>query len=256
MARGLVGSQWPEVFGDLQAVAGDLRRLDCDARYRKDVWAFVRECVITIDEVDARAPLKPFCVAVCLGCVRYFGETPTNCPECGAQLVPMAYLELIARQWQSGTPSILIVPKARRMRMTWLMVACHVWLALTRRNANIFFVSSKEEKSAELVERAKGIVARLPPDRMMPVPTYHRNSPPELRFLETGSKILGVPEGADQLRQYTATAVFADELGSWEWPRAAYAAIKPTIEGGGRLTIVSSAYPGFFRELVAGEALG
>ena len=248
---------WPEVFEDLAGVGRDLARLDAEARYRRDAWAFVRECVLTVDELDPEHPVKPFPVAVCLPCQRYLGdETARECPKCGGRGVALAYLEALAKQWQAGQPPLLLVPKARRMRLTWLFVALHVWLAWTRPLARIFFVSSKEEKSAELIERARGILARLPPDRCGPLRVAGKNSPPEVTLVDTGAKILGVPEGSDQLRQYTATAILADEFGTWEWPRSAFAAMRPCIDGGGRLTLLSSAWPGFWRELCAGEALG
>ena len=248
---------WPEVFGDLQAVEQDLTRIDAEARYRAEAWSFIRECVTTVDELDPVTPIKAFPVGVCRGCQRYLGSAEeTRCLRCGRGGEPLAYLEMLARQWQSGEPALLVVPKARRMRLTWLFVALHVWLAWSRPKSNVFFVSSKEEKSAELVERARGIMARLPPDKVVPFKVHHKNSPPEIRLLHNGAKIWGVSEGADQLRQFTATAILADEFGTWEWPRAAFTAMKPSIDGGGQLTILSSAYPGFFRELVAGEALG
>jgi hypothetical protein len=133
-------------------------------------------------------------------------------------------------------------------------VALHTWLACHQAHANVFLVSSHEGKSAELVERAAGILARLPePFR----PRVRRTeTPPCLRFVDTGSQILGVAEGAHALRQYTASAILADELSTWTWPRASYTAMLPTIEGGGRLTIVSSAFPGVWREIVTGELLG
>ena len=246
---------WPEVFGDLAGIERDLQRIGYEQRYQADAWAWVTECVTTVDELDPITPIKAFPVAVCGRDGKYLPHQ-ARCPKCGGAGQPLTYLEALARQWQSASPSLLIVPKARRMRLTWLFVSLHVWLAWTQRKANIFFVSSKEEKSAELVERATGIVARWPVDKLGPLRVQHRNSPPELRFLDNGSKIVGVPEGPDQLRQFTATAVFADELGTYESPRACFSAMKPTIDGGGRLTILSSAYPGFYRELVAGEALG
>jgi hypothetical protein len=46
------------------------------------------------------------------------------------------------------------------------------------------------------------------------------------------------------------TAIFGDECAFWEHARAFYAASKPTIDGGGRITLVSSASPGFFQQLV------
>jgi hypothetical protein len=256
--RGLqVEGAWPEVFGDLQAVEADLTRIDAEARYRRDAWSFIRECVTTVDELDPETPIKPFPVGVCVRCQRYLGHPDRQrCPRCGQPGQPLGYLEHLARQWQTGEPALLVVPKARRMRLTWLFVALHVWLAWSRPKANVFFVSSKEEKSAELVERARGILARLPTDRVVPFKVHHKNSPPEIRLLGNGAKIWGISEGADQLRQYTATAILADEFGHWEWPRNAFTAMRPCIDGGGRLTILSSAYPGFYRELVAGEALG
>jgi hypothetical protein len=148
------------------------------------------------------------------------------------------------------------VPKARRMRLTWCFVALHVWLALQRPHANIFFVSSKEEKSAELVERARGILARLPEHGGGGRPLESRMGPPSVRLIDTNASITGVAEGADQLRQFTSTAILADEFGTWQWPRAAYAAMRPTMDGGGRITILSSAWPGFWAELIRGEALG
>jgi hypothetical protein len=246
------------LLGDLTQAQADLDRVDAERRYRADAWAWVRECVWTVDELDPRTPIKAFPVAVCLGCGRYAGHGATRCAGChdDGRLARLDYLEVLTRQWQSGSPALLLVPKARRMRLTWLFVALHVWLAWTRPLARIFFVSSKEEKSAELIERARGILARLPKDTLGPIPLLAKNSPPEVTLQSTGAKILGVPEGSDQLRQYTATAILADEFGTWEWPRSAFAAMRPCIDGGGRLTLLSSAWPGFWRELVAGEALG
>jgi hypothetical protein len=244
-------------LGDFEATAADLDRIEREGRYREDAWTFVKECVFTVDELDPRTPVKAFPVAVCIACGQYAGEaTAEACVRCGERPAPMAYLEALSRQWQSASPALLLVPKARRMRLTWLFVALHVWLAWTRPLSRIFFVSSKEEKSAELIERARGILARLPKDRFGELTVQGKNQPPEVTLVASGAKILGVPEGSDQLRQYTATAILADEFGTWEWPRSAFSAMRPCIDGGGRLTLLSSAWPGFWRELCAGEALG
>jgi hypothetical protein len=234
--------------------ATDLKRQLAELRYREDAWAWITECVSTVDELDAGTPIKPFPVAVCPPCGVYLGHRArAQCPRCGGRPAPLTYLETIARQWQRGTPPVLLVPKARRMKLTWLSVALHTWLAWRQAHANVFFVSSKEEKSADLVERAAGILARLPEAFCRRPPLRRTDAPPRLTFLETGSQILGVAEGADQLRQFTANAILADEFGTWQHPRGAYAAMLPCIEGGGRMTIVSSAFPGMWRELVTGE---
>ncbi len=43
-------------------------------RYLGDAWAWVAECVWTVDELDPESPVKPFPVAVCIACARYLGH--------------------------------------------------------------------------------------------------------------------------------------------------------------------------------------
>ncbi|MHA2313209.1 MAG: hypothetical protein ACXADF_17115, partial [Candidatus Thorarchaeota archaeon] len=64
------------------------------------------------------------------------------------------------------------------------------------------------------------------------------------------SEIIGIGQGANQLRQYTVTAILADEMAFWEEAQATYVAALPTIEGGGKFAGISSAHPGFFKSLV------
>lgn len=61
-----------------------------------------------------------------------------------------------------------------------------------------------------------------------------------LEFEGTGSWIKAIPQGADQLRQWTASGVFMDEFGFWEEAETTFGATVPTIQGGGRIVIVST----------------
>jgi hypothetical protein len=141
------------------------------------------------------------------------------------------------------------------MLLSWTACAWHTWLALYQPHSKVFLISEKQEKSAELLDRCQGILERLPEDRCAR-PKMHRTLAPPVLTLDNGAAIYGMAEGSDVMRQYTATAALCDELAHWAWPRASYSALKPTVDGGGRLTIVSSAAPGYFAELVRGEALG
>jgi hypothetical protein len=239
------------------AEAGGLVDLEANRRrYEADPWAWIIETVSTVDELDARTPIKPFPVSACVPCKRYVGWSEREtCSQCGAVPKPLGYLEHLTRVWHKAEPPILIVAKSRRMMLSWLFCALHSWLAWSQPHAKVFLVSEKEAKSAELLDRCQGLLERLPEDRCAR-PRLHRTiAPPVLTFEETGSQLFGIPEGADALRAYTATALLMDEFAHWSWPRAAYAAAKPTIDGGGRLTILSSAAPGAFAELVRGELL-
>jgi phage FluMu gp28-like protein len=184
-------------------------------------WAMIEDGVIyTLDQVDLLNPIKRF----------------PNDP----------WTQHIAYQWY--TKRLIALPKSRRMMITWLMIFLHLHLAMFNEGVNVFFVSDKEDKSDELVKRAEFIIKYIPEDQMLK-PRY-KGSYCYLDFPGLNSSIQGVPMGADQLRQFTATAIFADEFAFWERARETYMASIPTIQGGGRFTAVSSAQVGFFKDVV------
>lgn len=195
---------------------------EAERAIQTDLWQFATRCVSTID--PATGQIRPF-------------------PK-------YDYLKHLLETWRAQ--SMLIVAKSRRMFVSWAMIAAHYWLARTTPNAKIVFMARKEgrneaEGSAELIWRAKFIHDHLPP-WVAARPIDYQFC--RIRFPDTHSEIVGLGEGADQARQMTLTAVFGDEVAFWEDPLATYVALRPTIEGGGRLTLVSSAGPGFFESLV------
>ena len=205
-------------------------------------WPFLRDAVWTMDQVKGGTG----------GAKRKFPGEPTepapDCPcadgGCGS------YYEHLANLWLAT--SRLVIPKSRRMLASWELIACHYWLARYRPGSAIAFAARKQgqndsEGSAELVKRAWQIHQNLPEDAQKRPATY---SWCRLRFDDTGSEILGIAEGANQARQYTFTAYLADEFAFWEKAAETYHALLPTLEGGGRLTIISSANPGFMEQLV------
>lgn len=191
------------------------------ARWHNHPWHMIEDGVIfTLDQADMKAPIKRF--------------------------PPFPWLEVLVEEWLDN--KLVVVPKSRRMLISWLFVYLHLWLALFHEGVNCFFVSDKEEKSDELVQRAYFMYNQIPNDKMLKPKA--RSIQCLLEFPNLHSQIKGVPQGADQLRQYTATAIFADEMAFWQRARETFMAAKPTIEGGGRFTCVSSAAPGFFKDLV------
>lgn len=196
-------------------------------RYETDPWAFLTECVYTLDQITGQT--RPF---------------PAK-----------EHLRYLTQLWH--TESLLLVPKSRRMMVTWLFVALNYWLARYRPGSKIAFLARKEGKdesegSAELVWRAKFIHEHVPKLVGEVEVVYHHC---RLYFPGHHSEILGIAQGSDQLRQMTLTSILADEFGYWEWAYETYVATRPTIEGGGRFTGVSSANPGFFKSLVFDEAV-
>ena len=188
--------------------------------YFLNPWAMVEDGVIwTLDQTDMIYPIKRF----------------PNHP----------WLEAVTNIWLQEP--LFAMYKSRRMTITWLMVFLHTWLAMFREGASIYFVSDKEEKSDELVQRAAFILDHIPDDMVLK-PRY-KYTYCYIDFPGLNTFIQGVPQGPDQLRQFTATAILCDEWAFWERARETFGGAKPTIDGGGRFTGISSPKDGFFKEL-------
>jgi hypothetical protein len=194
---------------------------------KSDPYEFATKWVRTKDEVDRKNPVKRF---------------PAD----------LLYQKLYMRIWQKY-PKI-VVPKSRRMMMSWTNIILFLWDTMFNVGRQQAFVSKKEADSHELIERAKFILENLD-EEFLPkslIPKWQCKFG-ELSFPELGSRILGFPSGADQLRQFTFSGMLFDEAAFWDNAEDAYASSVPTIEGGGRMTLISSPAPGFFKRVVFDE---
>jgi len=190
--------------------------------YRNDPWLFITECVYTLNEVNKDAPIQQF-------------------PD-------KEYLKLYCKLWHKYP--LMAIPKARRMTMSWMTISLYVWDTIFHKGRFTAFVSKKEDDANYLIDRAKFIVDNLDrnkiPDELIP---KYEHKFCTLNFPSILSKIQGFPQGADQLRQFTFSGIFGDESAFWDNAEKFYSASFPTIDGGGRMTLVSSPAPGFFKKL-------
>lgn len=199
--------------------------------WQQDISSFIDDCIWTRDEADA-------------GKVKRFPK--------------LDYLYRIDQLSQDE--KILCVPKSRRMMMTWRSLAIILYEGLFQSNSTIFIQSKKGEDSAYLLgdDRLMFMYDHLP---------HERHSFPKIKRrikdnggkgydviqLDNGTSYFAVAEGADQLRQYTATRVYCTEMAFWAQAELTWMALRPVIQGGGRILIDSSANPGFFHRLVEGD---
>lgn len=207
--------------------------------FKQHPWPFLRDAIWTLDQITGQTRKFP---------AETVDPTKGPCAICGKSCIN--YLECLVNLW-AVTPRLLI-PKSRRMMASWTMLACHYWLARYRPGSLVAIVSRKQgqtdsEGSNELVKRIKFMHDHLPPE-VAPLEMEYQTG--RIKFPTLHSEILAIGQGADQLRQYTVTAILFDEFAFWEKAQETYGASLPTLEGGGRLTIISSANPGFFELLV------
>lgn len=195
-------------------------------RSRRSVWGFASTCVWTLDQADRWAPIKKF---------------PSD-PE-----GPGAYLRYILEVAERD-PLVAIV-KHRRMLITWTMCVLALWDAMFHEGRHIAMVSKKEEDSDELVRRCQFIYENIPKS-VLPIKPRMDAKYTTIKFPEIDSMIKGYAQGPDQLRQYTCSRVICDEIAFWPQARATFVSLKPTIEGGGKVCLLSTRFPGFFQEIV------
>lgn len=148
------------------------------------------------------------------------------------------YLWWATKKWLANRKTS--VAKSRQIMISWLMISLHLWLCMTKRGALVFFQNKKETDAKEMLRRAKFIYHHLPEVMRKLKPLKLPESSVEMEFEKNLSRIKATPQGGDVLRLYTATAILSDENAFQEEAAASYAAAKPTIDGGGRYTMVSS----------------
>ncbi len=140
--------------------------------------------------------------------------------------------------------------------MSWTCISLYLHDTIFNRGRFNGFVSKKEDDAGDLVNRAEFIYRHIPdyriPKQLLPKIKNGKmsKSPPVMDFEEIGSKIQGFPMGSDQLRQFTLSGILGDECAFWEDGQSFYSASKPTLDGGGRMTLISSRSPGFFKKVV------
>lgn len=168
-------------------------------------WEYIKH-VKTKDEHDSRAPFKPF---------------PIH--KLYLQVLFLHILNL----------DMLMIPKSRQIMLTWAMAAFTDWFAKTAEGQQIIIQSKKEDDADEVVSLGKQspgvgridcIEQHLPPHLRDPhIISGHGNQVGQLTFspksrhetgvkvMWSGSRILALPQGADQPRGRTGTMYCADE---------------------------------------------
>jgi len=140
--------------------------------------------------------------------------------------------------------------------MSWVFISLYLLDTIFHRARFNGLISKKEDDAGDLISRAEFIYNHIPqnviPKALLPKIKNGKmsKSPPILEFPEIDSKLQGFPMGSDQLRQFTLSGILGDEVAFWEGADKFYSASKPTLDGGGRMTLISSRSPGFFKKIV------
>jgi hypothetical protein len=132
---------------------------------------------------------------------------------------------------------LVVVLKARQLGLSWLCVGFALWLMVFHPASTVLFFSKRDDEAAHLLGfRLKGMYERLPV--WMQARGTVKDNDHELR-LSNGSVALAFPTTGG--RSYTATLAVVDEADFAPDLGVLLSAVKPTIDAGGRLVLLSTA---------------
>lgn len=141
--------------------------------------------------------------------------------------------------------------KSRQMLVTWIICVVVLWEALFKPGSQIALISMKEEDAGKLIIRIKIMAERLPAHWLVGLPEikyYKGKKGIPLRMVveheggEPPSVIQAYPQNGNPGRSETLSLAYWDEVGECDdaESRNMYAALRPTLENGGRLIMTST----------------
>lgn len=210
-------------------------------RWLRSPFYFVKDCIVTVDESRAALgfeSIRPFPISE-----RY---------------LRMSWIIM-------DTFPVTFWNKSRRMLYSWLCCVRMLQKALFMPNTANYVICYKFEDADYMLKyRIKTMYENIPtrkeimlngqktiinPRALLPELKYKEGL---IEFPETGAMIQAVSAGADQLRSRTASNVFWDEVAKQARIMETWAAIQPTIRGGGSVVGVSTPRQNAFKTLFNG----
>lgn len=131
---------------------------------------------------------------------------------------------------------LVVILKARQLGMSWLCLAFALWMMLFRPAATVLVFSRRDDEAVYLLgrERLRGMYERMP-DWMQARAILSSND--HEWKLSNGSVARAFPTTAGD--SYTASLVIVDEADLMPDLSRVMNAVKPTIDGGGKMVLLS-----------------
>lgn len=135
---------------------------------------------------------------------------------------------------------LLLILKARQLGISWLVCAYALWLCLFRPGRLVLMFSIGQGEANELMRRVQVMYYRLPADMRAKLPSVTEENKTAFGW-SNGSKIESLPSRKSAGSGYTASLIILDEFSKNENDASLYTAVKPTVDGGGKMIILSTA---------------
>lgn len=135
---------------------------------------------------------------------------------------------------------LTIILKARQLGISWICCLYALWLCLFQAGKVVLLFSRGKDEAKELLRRIKELYRRLPDWMRESLPTVTDDNDVEFAWTN-GSRVQSLAASPHSGSGYTASLVILDEASKLLFGDTLYAALKPTIDGGGQLIVLSTA---------------
>lgn len=146
----------------------------------------------------------------------------------------------VALLWTLLTNRLVLILKARQLGITWICCWYALWLCLFHPGKVVLLFSRRQDEANEMLRRVRVLYERLPEWMRAAAPALLKQNTEEMVWANE-SRIQSLPASPGSGRSFTASLAIMDEAAFMQWASELYTAMKPTIDGGGQLIILSTA---------------
>lgn len=191
-------------------------------KYKRNRLTWLQEAVRTKDEHDFESPVKNFPIK--------------------------PYTKTLVDLFEQE--QMFYVAKSRQIVATWTFAAMALHTAEFFDHRLILVISKKQDDAFDIIERIRFMYLRQPQwlQNLCPLDRPIRDMPRGYLFFKNGSRMMGLPEGPDQVRQHTASLILLDEAAFQDDLEQTIGACNPSLFGGGKMVVFSSIAPGHFQK--------
>lgn len=136
---------------------------------------------------------------------------------------------------------LVMILKARQLGISWVVCGYALWLAQFHANQAIFLFSRRQKDADELIRRIKALYNRLPGPLRDRLPRIGAKDNIREIVWSNGSRIESMPATKDSGVGNTASLIVLDEWARMPYGAILFEQIRPAMEAGGQLIILSTA---------------
>lgn len=142
--------------------------------------------------------------------------------------------------WTLQSVRQCVILKARQLGISWMVCGYVLWRSLFNSGQMVLLFSRGQLEADEMLRRVRVLYERMPDWFRAACPLAREPNASQMEWAN-GSRVLSLPATRHAGSSWTASLAVLDEAAKIQFADDLYTALKPTIDGGGQLIVLSSA---------------